>query len=245
TFDIDIKATPVRGRVTDSATGEGLADAKVELRPASNANDFLGMRSANTDANGGFVLDSVSPGAYHITASKSGYGSEVRDLTVSDAATDAVNLTLATNDGITLRVVDERDGRALSPLLRAYDAQGRVADESMNRMFGGGDSGATQKLKVPAGTFRVVIQMPGQDYATRVVTLSSPSQQTIGLTPGGTLVIRSSNSAARKAQLLDANGLPYERSLFGNPPIPLDASGATPVRNLAPGTYTVQVMDEN
>src|SRR5207237_9339121 len=99
----------------------------------------------------------------------------------------------------------------------AYDAEGRVADESMNRIFG--DNGAAaQKLKVPAGTFRVVIQMPGRDYATRIVTLSSPSQQTIGLTPGGTLVIHSSNSAARRAQLLDASGLPYDRSPFGNPP---------------------------
>ncbi|HWS72472.1 MAG TPA: carboxypeptidase-like regulatory domain-containing protein, partial [Thermoanaerobaculia bacterium] len=134
TFDIDIKAAPVRGRVTDSGTGQGIGEARVELRSAANSTDFLGMRSTVTDANGGFLLDSVSPGAYHITASKSGYGSEVRDLTVGDTAADSVNLALATNDGITLHVVDARDGRMLSPFLRAYDSQGRVADESMNRM---------------------------------------------------------------------------------------------------------------
>jgi protocatechuate 3,4-dioxygenase beta subunit len=243
TFDIDIKAVPVRGRVTDSATGEGLVEARVELRSASNAGDFMGMRAATTDVNGGFVLDSVSPGSYHIAASKSGYGSEVRDVTVGDTPADAGNLALATTDGITLRVVDARDGRALSAMYRAYDAQGRIADDSVGRMFGGGDGGAL-KIRVPAGTFRVVLQAQG--FATRNVTLSSPSQQTIGLTPGGTLVIRSSSGTARTARLLDGNGQAYERSLFGDPPIHIEPSPAvTPVSNLAPGTYTLQVMDEN
>lgn len=243
TFDIDIKSSPVRGRVTDSATGQGIGQAQVELRAAADNNNMMAMRATTTDANGGFVLDSVSPGSYHITASKSGYGSQVRDVTVGEVATEAVNLALATTDGITLRVIDARDGRLLSPLYRAYDAQGRVADESAGPMFGGGEAG-TVKVRVPAGTYRVVLQMQG--FATRNVMLTSPSQQTIGMSPGGTLVIRSSSATARSVRLLDADGQPYQTSLFGNPPIPLAASpAATPVQHLAPGTYTLQIFDEH
>jgi protocatechuate 3,4-dioxygenase beta subunit len=243
TFDIDIKAAPVRGRVTDSATGEGVADAKVELRAASNVTDFLGLRSAITDANGGFLIDSVAPGAYHISGTKTGYGSDIRDVTVTEAGTDSVNLALSTNDGIALKVVDGRDGRPLSAVVRAYDAQGRVAYDSLDRFFGGGGSTASQQLTLAAGQYRVVIQMQG--YATRIVTLSSPSQQTIALTPGGTLVLRSSSSARRTIRLLDTSGQPYERSLFGNAPTALEPSpAAVTITNVTPGVYTVQVMDE-
>lgn len=242
TFDIDIKASPLRGRVTDSATGQGVADARVELRPTGNSTDFIAVRGGVTDANGGFLIDAVAPGHYQITASKSGYGSEIHDITVGETQGDALELALAANDGITLKVVDARDGRALTPLVRAYDAQGRVAYEALNRFFG--SEGATaQKLAVAPGTYRVVIQMQG--YATQSVTLSSPSQPTIGLTPGGTIVLRSSSNTQRTVRLLSDNGVPYERSLFGNAPIVLAPSpGVATVYNIAPGTYTLQVLDE-
>lgn len=242
TFDIDIKAAPVRGRVTDSATGQGVADARVELRPNANSTDFVAVRGGVTDANGGFLIDAVAPGRYQITASKTGYGSEIRDLGVTETPGDAVELALAANDGITLKVVDARDGRVLAPLVRAYDAQGRVAYEAMNRFFGN-DGATAQKLALAPGSYRVVIQMQG--YATQSVTLTSPSQPTIGLTPGGTLVLRSSSSAPRTVRLLSDNGTPYERSLFGNAPIVLAPSpAAATIYNIAPGTYTLQVLDE-
>jgi hypothetical protein len=118
-----------------------------------------------------------------------------------------------------------------------------VAFDSTGRFFGGSDSTAALKVTVAAGQYRVVIQVQG--YAGRTVTLSSPSQQTIGMTPGGTLVIRSSGSAPRAARLLDANGQLYERSIFGNSQVMLNASPASvTLTNIAPGIYTVQVLDE-
>jgi protocatechuate 3,4-dioxygenase beta subunit len=241
TFDIDIRVSTVRGRVVDSATGEGIGDAKVDFR-GSTGNDFLGLRSTMTDAGGAFLLDGVSPGPYEVTASKIGYGNVVKSVQINDGATDAIDFQLAGNDGITLRVVDGRDGRTLAAFVRALDAQGHVAFDSTQNRFFGGDA-AAQVLTVAPGQYQVTISARG--YATQTLTLTSPSQQTVGLTPGGTLTVRSSANVRRVIQLVDSSGQLYDRYSFGNSSRTLDpAPAVVTLPNLVPGAYTLQVLDD-
>ena len=78
---------------------------------------------------------------------------------------------LSSNDGVTLNVVDARDGRAISARATAYDMQGRIVDET-RMSFGGGDSGSI-KLSVSPGSYTATVSAGG--YASRNVSFQSPS----------------------------------------------------------------------
>ncbi|HEX2060293.1 MAG TPA: carboxypeptidase-like regulatory domain-containing protein, partial [Thermoanaerobaculia bacterium] len=243
TFDIDYKTGMVRGRVTDSGTGEAVANASVQLRPPGGADSFRTMRGGITDSTGAFVIDSVPPGSYTITASKDGYGNQVQDLYVSDSGVDGLELRMARNDGVALRVFDARDGRAISAMVVVYDLQGRVVHET-RYMFGGAADAADMKLPLGPGQYTASVQASG--YAPRNVSFYAPSQQSVALTPGGTLHVQSTRSTPARVRLIDANGLPYPRfgwTLQGRELLPSPA--VTTYQNVAPGTYTLQLLGEN
>jgi large repetitive protein len=242
TFDIDIRTVTLRGRVLDSSTGEGIGDARVQLRASSSEMGMMfPQRSALTDSAGNFTIDSVAPGRYSATADKDGYGNQVVDTNVTDSAAGELDFKLARNDGITLKIVDGRDGRQLSGGAYVTDMQGRVVhDEGGFRMGGGGAS--DMRLPLAAGSYKATIWAYG--YAAQTVTLTSPGRQTIGLTPGGTLVIRSKESSPRRARLVDASGAVYMRGGYRLPTFTIDA-GTTTMQSIAPGNYTLQLLDNN
>ncbi|HKR66276.1 MAG TPA: carboxypeptidase regulatory-like domain-containing protein [Thermoanaerobaculia bacterium] len=244
TFDIDYRANALRGRVLDSATNTPLGDANVQLRNSDPTTDpFRGMRAATTDASGTFVFDSVASGSYVVNATKDGYGNQATDVYVGDRSPDDLEVRLARNDGVTLKVVDARDGRALEPVVTVYDAQGRLVYE--NRMSFGSMEGANDaKLSLAAGRYTAWVSSIG--YAQRSVSFTSPSTQTVALTPGGTVIVRSKQQARARVRLIDASGMPYPR--FGSRPTWTDLSpspGTSQIEHVAPGTYTLQLLGDN
>ena len=239
-FDIDIRGTSLRGRVLDAATGEPVTDARINLRTVQQE-VFFAQRSAISDAGGAFTLDSVAPGRYHASAEKEGYGTQVVDVSVSDSSSGDVELKLTRNDGLTLRVVDARDGRALNASAYVTDMQGRVVQDDMFRMIGGG-SASDLRLPLAAGQYRATISAFG--YAAQTLILTAPGTRTVALTPGGTLVIRSQASEPRRARLLDASGQPYLRTGNRQPAFNVDI-GSTTLQYVAPGTYTLQFLGPN
>jgi hypothetical protein len=143
---------------------------------------------------------------------------------------------------VTLNVIDARDGRALSARASVFDMQGRIVDET-RMMFGGGETGSL-KLSVSPGTYTATVSASG--YASRNVSFQSPSAQTVTLSPGGTLMVRSKHDGARRIRLIDANGVPYWR--FGNA-MPshelLPSPGTTTFAHVAAGSYTMQLLENN
>ncbi|HVR38558.1 MAG TPA: carboxypeptidase regulatory-like domain-containing protein [Thermoanaerobaculia bacterium] len=244
TFDIDVKVTPVRGRVIDSQTNEPIADARIQLRPASQTESMLMMRGASTDANGAFSIDSVTPGRYVVTADKEKYGNDTREISVSETSADDVELKLARNPGVLLRVVDARDNRALIANVVVFDLQGRVVDDSFRFSFGSNTAEALQ-LKLAPGQYRASVAAMG--YAARTINITSPGDLTVGLTPGGKLMIRSSRSTPLSARLIDtATGQPYFLGGMARPEFPLNAApGVTNAGEITAGTYTLEVLDKN
>lgn len=241
-FDIDIRTVTVRGRVMDSGTGEGIGDARVQLRAAGQESaSFFAQRGAVTDASGNFTIDSVAPGRYNATADKDGYGNQPLDLTVTESGSSEMEFKLARNDGVTLKIVDARDGRQLSGSAYVTDMQGRVVHDEGGMRMGPGTA-SDLRLPLASGSYRATIGAYG--YAAQTVTLSSPSRQTIGLTPGGTLVIRSKESAPRRGKLIDASGTVYLRSGYRMPTFTIDV-GTTTLQFIQPGTYTLQLLDNN
>jgi protocatechuate 3,4-dioxygenase beta subunit len=238
TFDIDIKVAALHGHVSDADSGDPLENASVQVRK-SDGSDAIGMRATTTDAAGNFTVDSVSPGSYHIIADKDGYGNQVLDTTVGDSGLSDLQLKLSKNDGISVKVVDGRDGRALSAALRVVDAQGRLIDQP----FSFGSAPDVQKLKLSPGQYKITASAMG--YSPRTMTMVSPSQQTIALTPGGSIAIRSKANALRRAQLVDSNGQPFlarggRAAVFTIDPSP----GTTTLQYVTPGSYTLQILSD-
>lgn len=246
TFDIDYKTGMIRGRVLDVANNEAISNASVQLRAASSTEFRGGMFGGVTDTNGTFVIDSVPPGTYAVTASKDGYGNQVMDLVVGDSSLDNVELRLARNDGVTLKVVDGRDGRPISASVTVFDMQGRVVHESRMMFFGGGGTDTSDaRLPVSPGSYTATVN--AMNYAPRNISFQSPSTQTVVLTPGGTLHIQSKHSSMRRMRLVDANGVPYPRYVWSptHSRELLPSPATTTYQNVAPGTYTVQLLDDN
>jgi protocatechuate 3,4-dioxygenase beta subunit len=236
TFDITIKTATLRGRVIDSTDSRGLNEATVELRPA-NGQSFLGGASASTDSAGNFVLENVAAGTYQITADKAGYGHNARQITIGDSAPDDVEFQLSPSDGITIRAVDTRDNTPLTVnVMRIVDAQGNELP-SQGGFFG---SSETVKLALAPGAYRVTVV--ARNYAPQTLSMSSPSQQTIRFSPGGTVIFHSRQSSTRRARLIDSSGQPYgsngmSQGIFTIPP------GTMPLNNMAAGHYRLEILD--
>jgi uncharacterized GH25 family protein len=239
TWDIDYKTNTLRGRVLDRSTNEPLPNVTVALRNASGTEGPRYTRSGLTDATGAFLVDTIPPGSYIATATKEGFANESKELYVTESATPDLEFSLGRNAGVVLTVVDARDGRSLSARAVAFDMQGRIADET-RMVFGGGDTGSIT-LNVAPGSYIATISANG--YAPRQVTIQSPSTQTVALSPGGTVQLRSKHDQPMRIRLIDASGAPYPRFSISMPSRDLLPSpGTTTMSNIAAGTYTLQLM---
>ena len=236
TFDIDMKTTSVRGHVLDSSTGEGVANATVDIRPTAGSGGMVMARPTITDSNGYYSLDSVAPGSYRASASKEGYGNTMQDVSVSDTAVD-LDFKLTQQAGVTLTVIDARDHTMLAPMVRVFDSAGNAV---VDPRFNFGAVAEPVKLPLSPGTYRAIVSAQG--YASQTVTITSPSQPVVALTPGGTIRIYNRNNTPTRARLLSPDGTPYAR--FGNGTFSLNAAPLpTVVSNVASATYTLQILD--
>jgi len=231
TFDMDIKTSSLRGTVVDASTGEPLSNAQVQFQSGQG---MFGSRGAVTDSSGSFFLDNVARGSYHVVAQKEAYGHDMRDIVVGDSAPDDLQFKLAPSSGVTINVVDARDNRQLTAnAVRIVDARGQVISAGGN--FRGSGSPEPIKLTLAPGTYTVTIAAMG--YANKILTVTSPSQITVPLTPGATLNFRSKSSTQQRARLVDGNGAVYRTITLDPSPL------TTTINNVAAGTYTLQVLD--
>lgn len=232
TFDIAIKTIPVQGTVTDSSSGQPIANATIQIQ--NKQGGFLGSQVVNSDPSGTFIAENVAAGSYHVVVQKDGYGQDARDIVVSDSPLDPLQFKLSPSDGVTINVVDQRDNTPLrANAVRIVDSAGQPVTAG-GAFFASGAPGPI-KLSLAPGSYTVTIAAQG--YANKIMTVTSPSQITVGLTAGGVVTFRSKNSAQLRARLIDASGAIYRNFM-------LDASPLTTTLNaIAPGNYTLQVLD--
>ncbi len=241
TFDIDYNASALRGRVVDAATGDPINDARVRLRATTTDVPFRGEMGAATDVNGNFTIDFVAPGTYTVSADKTGFAQEPKELVITDRQPADLEFRLSKNDGVTLKVVDARNGQAINAFVWVFDQAGRIVQDSGMRF---GESPSDIKLTLPPGEY--VATVTSMDYAPVTVNLTSPGTQTVGLSRGGKIMLHSTRSDRQRVRLVDARGVVYPRTTNPNPVRDLAASPATlPVDHVAPGSYTIQVLTNN
>ncbi len=77
----------IAGTVTDGGTGQPLAGAAVTTQPATSA--------VTADAQGNYTIANVAPGAYTVTAAKTGYQSGSVNVTVTAGQTVTADIALA------------------------------------------------------------------------------------------------------------------------------------------------------
>lgn len=237
-FDIEIRGSEIRGRVVDAGTGAPIADVTVTLQKADAEPSFLGNLNAATDAAGNFLFESVSAGSYRARAQKERYGQAMVDLTVSDSGSREIELKLTRHDGVRLRVVDARDGRALSPFVWIRDPQGRSAFEGQPRP----NSDGVLIIPLAPGGYRASVGATG--YAAQTVNLVVPSQEIrVALSPGGAILIQSRHSSRELAKLMTPAGDFFQRSSWSRPQLVLEP-GTTMLEHLVPGAYVLQLLDD-
>lgn len=239
TFDIDIKTAGVTGHVTDAGSGDPVANARIQMKGKDTGiGGMIATRGTATDGNGNFTIDSVSPGTYTVTADKDGYGNDVRDVVVTDTGAQPLQLTIAKADGVTLTVIDARDGQPLNPAVNVFNAAGQNVYSSIFRGFSGGSS--STPLPLSPGQYTATVA--AMNYAPRSVSFTSPSSQTVQLTPGGTIVVTAKNTDnTRRARLIDSNGAVYARPFSPDATYGIPGTNNT-IPNIAPGTYQLQVL---
>jgi len=234
TFDIAIEGAAVSGHVTDSSTGSAIAGASVELRPAENAGP--GLRSALSDSAGGFSFDQVPAGSYEARVQKPAYGAAAVPVTVGENGAPPIEVKLTPSSGLRLRVVDARDQRPLSAWVHAQSGNG----EGYDATAAANTEPAT--IALAAGSYRLTAGASG--YAPISLTVTVPGEQTVALTPGGTIVVSSSSNTFAFVRLIDAAGLPLRfgpgtsADLFRVDPAP----GQTRIANVPAGAYTLQLL---
>ena len=119
------------------------------------------------------------------------------------------------------------------------DSQGNEVPSQQN-FFGGGNAVVT--LALSPGVYRVTVT--ARTYAPQTISMASPSQQLVRFSPGGSIVLHSSDSSQRSYRLIDSSGVAYAMNSFSQGIFPLPL-GATISNNVTAGHYQVQVIDKS
>jgi hypothetical protein len=236
TFDVDIRAHALRGRVIDSDTGQPVLEVAVDVAPKDPSQRWLSV-GGKSDSGGAFLIPSISAGAYTATASKKGYGSQSVAVEITDDPPQELTFSVARAEGLRLRLVDGRDGRSLEAWIGVFDAQHRLLPNSGFPQARDG----VHRLDLSPGSYQVLINAGG--YANRLIRVNAPSPEIrVVLTPGGTLRVNSAGTADELARLLLPGGeaYPFEWDVEGTFRI---RPGTNSYSLLAPGTYTLVLLD--
>jgi len=148
-------AGTISGRVTDTNTGTGIADATITAKG-------LSQKSNTTDIDGYYTISNMLPGDYTVTATASGYASESKTATVYSEVTTPVNFDLHMIS-IIGKVYD-----AITPNIGI--AQANVTADSYSILTN--STGYYQLVDMPAGDYTVTATAPGHASQSKQATVS-------------------------------------------------------------------------
>ena len=231
TFDVAIAFAAIAGRVLD-ADGAPLAGVSVEV---SDDEGRMNHGAAKTDANGAFSVSANDAPSFVVSASKKGFATAVQRVPRGSAP---LLMRLGRTDGLRVRLVDARSGATLSGYAVATNAAGLLVGRA-------NESAQDGAMVVPLhdGAYRVSVSANGFASQSQHVTIPLTGELRFALTPGGTLVVRSDRVSSDLVKLILPNGEEYVRC-HCNGIAEIRLTGATTtIGHVAPGNYTMQVLD--
>ena len=175
-------------------------------------------------------------GRYRLIASKAGFGQEQREVEVGRGSAAEVTFELQPADGVSLSVVDARDGRPLEATVVVRDEARRIV---ANRHSGVAEDGA---LNIPLSNGSYLLSTSASGYGTATLPVKAPSHGLrVRLTPGGTLRIESPRDLRGRVRLVQSDGEEYVRC-WCNGIADIELGGrVTTVENVTPGSYTLEL----
>jgi hypothetical protein len=235
-LDIDVTGGAVAGRVVRADTGAGVAGVQVSFFRQDGGHNTPAA-TTTTGAQGAFSQGSLREGRYRLVTAKAGFGQEQQELDLARGGTAEVTFELQAADGVSLSVVDARDGRPLEAIVVVRDEARRIV---ANRHSGVGEDGL---LNIPLSNGAYVLSTSANGYGTATLPVQAPSQGLkVGLTPGGTLRIESERNLRGRVRLVQPDGEEYVRC-WCNGIADIELSGRlTTVENVTPGAYTVELV---
>jgi hypothetical protein len=157
-YDIDVRASAVRGHVVDAASGTPLADALVAFLPVDNTHAAPPPRALTTDFSGRFASDLVPERKWRLRVQRERYTTTTVDVDVN-AGTPEIEVRLSPATGLVVKVVDSRDGSpVIGAFISAFDASNRPASSGQSHEDG------TAQLWVAPGHYTLTANAQG--YAT-------------------------------------------------------------------------------
>ncbi|HEX2121597.1 MAG TPA: hypothetical protein VHL59_08145, partial [Thermoanaerobaculia bacterium] len=190
-----------------------------------------------TDAAGAFRIVVNDAPSFIVTASKKDFAASVQRV---ESATMPLEFTLVRSDGIRVRLVDARNGATLKGWAVATDASGLPAARAEQTERDG-----TMHLGLADGSYRISVSASGFASQSKDAVLPARGELRFALTPGGTLVVRSDRPSYDLVKLVMPNGVEYVRcECNGIAEIRLTGTTTT-IGHIAPGRYTMQVLDAN
>lgn len=247
-IDIQLKGGAVTGRVTGSDR-QPISGAFVVARASDGAAGGIGASgTAQTNAEGSFTLDGLSPGSYRVTASATGYASAEATIVVGDEG-DAPPLDLRLEKGRSIRgrVVDAR-GTGVSGVFVVFAPTGTTQNSApavstdVNGSFVAtvGSEGAYDFTAIGAGLAparATGIVAPEEDDGEPDVTLKMANGAHLRVR-----LVTKEGAPVEGASVVAVPDPPYlgsEMTRFLSQVAPTGRDGTTQVLGLAAGSYRV------
>jgi Predicted outer membrane protein len=239
TFDIEVRGSRVTGHVVDSTSHEPIEGAIASLERIDDQKKATSTGNGSmSDTSGTVFFDSLEDGSYQMHVEKRSYAAQTIGFTVPSST--PVEVAMAKSDGVVVRTVDARDGRTVTATFFATDAAGAVILRG-SQMEPAADG--TYRLALAPGTYK--LSVGSWDYATRTLTVTSPSPELrVPLEAGGLLRIVSKEGKRLRTRLITATGEPYRTQLWSDS-TDLFITGTLELPHILSGTYTLQILGDN
>ncbi|HXH37509.1 MAG TPA: carboxypeptidase-like regulatory domain-containing protein [Thermoanaerobaculia bacterium] len=239
TFDIEVRGSRITGHIVDSTSHEPIEGVIASLERIDDQKKATATGSGSmSDSSGTISFDSLEDGSYRLHVEKRSYAAQTVDFTAPSST--PVEISMATSDGVIVRPIDARDGRTVTAMFYATDAAGAVILRA-SQMEPATDG--TYRLPLAPGTYKLTVG--SWDYATRTLTVTSPSPELrIPLESGGVVRIVSKQTKRLRARLVSASGEPYRTQLWSDN-TDLFITGTLELTHVLPGAYTLQILGDN
>ncbi|WP_281658304.1 carboxypeptidase regulatory-like domain-containing protein [Halobacillus sp. Cin3] len=170
-------AGTVTGIVFDTRTDLPVAGARLEVRRLEDGSTTI-VTGTSSDSAGAYIVRGLSPGVYTITASVTGYGTNIVTVVVETGETERINIPLSSLSGGVEGQILDAAGDPLAEQgisIQVYDNDGKLVEAVLADPSG---NFAVENLSL--GEYVLVISAPG--YGTAAVEVSIVAGQTLEVT---------------------------------------------------------------